>query len=92
MSKYNGWTNWETWKTNLELVDGTSGEDVGLDAGMDEHEAGTVLRDYIMEHVGEWETNSFVSGIVNEFFSQVNWSEIAKHLLDEMEDEKEREE
>ena len=35
MSKYNGWTNWETWKTNLELVDGMTGEDVGMDANMD---------------------------------------------------------
>jgi hypothetical protein len=25
--KYNGWTNYETWRVNLEIFDGISGED-----------------------------------------------------------------
>ena len=87
MSKYNGWTNWETWKTNLELVDGLTGYDVNIDVDMDPQDAGLYLRDYVMEMAGEWENNSFVSGIVWEFFNQVNWTEIAEHLLSDMKEE-----
>lgn len=91
MSTYNGWTNWETWKTNLELVDGMTGEDVGMDVDMDKFEAGELLKDHCMEIAGQWETNSFVSGIVWEFFLQVDWPEIAEHLLSEMKEEESEE-
>jgi len=91
MSTYNGWTNWETWKTNLELVDGLTGYDISIHADMDADEAGLYLRDYVMEIAGEWENNSFVSGIVCDFFSRVNWTEIAEPLLSEMKEEESEE-
>ena len=31
MSKYNGWTNYETWRVNLEIFDGFDREICGLD-------------------------------------------------------------
>lgn len=92
MSTYNGWVNWETWKTNLELVDGISGEDLGLTPGMDPYDAGLVIQEHAMEAAGDWESNSFTSTIVWEFFNQVNWTDIAEHLLEQMEPEQEREE
>jgi hypothetical protein len=91
MSKCNGWANWETWKTNLELLDGMTGEDLGLSAGMDPYLAGLEVREYALEVSGDWETNSFVSGIVWEFFNQVHWTEIAEHLLRDMKEEEEEE-
>lgn len=31
MSEYNGWANYETWRVNLEMVDGMTLEDFGFD-------------------------------------------------------------
>jgi len=86
MSNYNGWTNWETWKVNLELLDGLDAGDLNIEHYTQEeyYEAGQAIEEHVEEWISmEYNANSFVSGIVSGFMSDVNWSEIAKHLIDE---------
>ena len=86
MSTYNGWTNWETWKVNLELLDGLDANDLNIEHyTQDEYyEAGQAIEEHVEEWISmEYNANSFVSGIVRGFMSDVNWSEIAKHLIDD---------
>ena len=86
MSTYNGWTNWETWKVNLELLDGLEASDLSIEHyTQDEYyEAGQVIEQYVDECIGhEFTNDGFVSGIVRGFLSDVNWSELAKCFIDE---------
>jgi hypothetical protein len=86
MSNYNGWTNWETWKVNLELLDGLDASDLNIEHyTQDEYyEAGQVIEEYVGELISmEYNTDGFVSGIVRGFLSDVNWSELAKMFIDQ---------
>ena len=86
MSTYNGWSNWETWKTNLELVDGLTAEDVGIELYEvgEAYEAGQLLREFIQDQIFETlESGSFASSVLWGFFADVNWTEIARPMLEE---------
>jgi hypothetical protein len=86
MSNYNGWTNWETWKVNLELLDGLDASDLNIEHyTQDEYyEAGQVIEEYVGELISmEYNTDGFVSGIVRGFLSDVSWPELAKCFIDE---------
>jgi len=70
-STYNGWTNYATWRINLEIFD-------GLDQVWDADEARQYVEDYI---------HASSSGIARDyalaFISDVNWHEIAAHYQEE---------
>ena len=74
MTTYNGWTNYETWKVNLECFDGLDGY----------HDADTLqelAEDFYMHGVD----NDFATGIIDSFLNEVNWDEIAEHYTEEEE-------
>ncbi len=88
---YNGWTNYETWRVNLEMFD-----------GMDIEE--TFRRKPQMIDLMEW-AKEFANEMLEidakpglaldyarSFISNVNWHEIAEHLLDGAYEEEEEEE
>jgi hypothetical protein len=88
MSTYNGWANYETWRVNLEVLDGLDFSEViaGLLAwdrmemveGLARH-----LEDTTYELM-EWpEVNTFAHGIVTDFLGKVDWEEIAGHHVDD---------
>ena len=90
MSNYNGWTNWETWKVNLELLDGLDASDLNIEHyTQDEYyEAGQVIEEYVqelidLEYNGGNKSGGFISGVIRGFMSEVNWSELAKCFIDE---------
>ena len=86
MSNYNGWTNWETWKVNLELLDGLDASDLNIEHyTQDEYyEAGQVIEEYVGELIAmQYQYDGFVGGIISGFMSDVNWSELAKCFIDE---------
>jgi hypothetical protein len=68
---YNGWTNYATWRINLEIFD-------GLDQVWDADEARQYVEDYI---------HASSSGIARDyalaFIADVNWHEIASHYQEE---------
>lgn len=66
-STYNGWTNYATWRINLEIFD-------GLDQVWDADEARQYVEDYINET-----SSSIARDYALAFISDVNWHEIAAH-------------
>jgi hypothetical protein len=74
MSNYNGWTNYATWRVNLEMFDGYEG---------------TLSADTAREIVEEYIEGSSVEGLARDyalaFIADVNWSEIAAHYQEEVE-------
>ena len=82
-TKYNGWTNYATWRLQLEFFDGIDPR---------EHCAGVTnvndlskqLKEYIEGYIDE-----FASGIALDyamaFIEQVNYYEIAQHMFEQYE-------
>jgi hypothetical protein len=94
--KYNGWTNFETWKVNLEFFDGLSINDLFhghsiLDLGKDKEERtynlSQSLKNLIEEHIEDESKESFTQSLALAFISNVNYYEIASHMVEnEMEE------
>jgi hypothetical protein len=76
MNTYNGWSNYATWKINLELIDGYETDTTDAYALVDELQelAGFYFDDY---------PDGLVKDCANAFISDVNWYEIAEHLIEE---------
>lgn len=99
MSTYNGWTNYATWRINLEIFDGFDPTDYF--SVLDRDDVGGLassLEDYadqILFECGECDENSLAGSYARAFLSDVNWYEIAEHLIEmypeEIEDEEESE-
>ena len=83
--KHNGWTNYATWRVNLEIID-----------GYDWYECEHVDADYVKELVEDavfgsliGNGNGLVEDYANAFLSEVNYHEIAENLINESINEKE---
>jgi hypothetical protein len=83
--RHNGWTNYATWRVNLEIID-----------GYDWYENEHVDADYIKELVEDavfgsliGNGNGLVEDYANAFLSEVNYHEIAENLINESINEKE---
>jgi hypothetical protein len=85
--QYNGWTNYETWRVNLEVLDGMTLEDFGFDL----HEVDTddvadvesvagVLETYTYEFT-EGQASGFALDLAHSFLARVDWVEIAEHMI-----------
>ena len=80
MSKYNGWTNYATWRVNLECFDGMSAEDGYVDD--------YYLRS-VVEHLinSDSKANSLVRDWAAAFVAQVNFQEIADTINSQIAEE-----
>lgn len=99
---YNGWTNYATWRINLEIFDGMEPDDLGCFTRYEEPEPSDVA-EYLSEHVDTLLCDTGLDGVQNEgfalsyaraFVAQVNFYEIAEHFIEawkEQMDEEERE-
>jgi len=94
--KYNGWTNYATWRVNLELFDGLDIEDEfdnnepDFDVTMIcPHTFAEVLKEraeeviFLDSHIGGKTPSSLMEDYARAFISDVNWYEIAKHKIDD---------
>lgn len=86
MTKYNGWTNYATWRVNLEMFDGLDPDDMGW-SDLEVYDLATALKEYATDAL-ELETPSNGSHMplalsyALAFLEDVNWREIAAHMLD----------
>lgn len=89
---YNGWSNYETWRVNLEMVDGMSlddflefhDKDSVFDANQVQYLA-DLIRDYcedLVEQQVDGLSPRLGVDIVMSFLGMVDWTEIATHLID----------
>ena len=92
-TKYNGWTNYATWRVALEIFDGLDPvEDWGLE--LDERGAGDeyakeqlaeAFRDHAEEVIFEGSSRrNLADSYAEAFLSDVNWYEIASNKLEEV--------
>jgi len=81
MSNYNGWTNYATWRINLEIFDGLDLSDDFPDKPS-LSEAADWCREYVVYHLEEV-GKGLAFDYAMAFISDVNWHEIAQHLINE---------
>lgn len=80
-NKYNGWTNYATWRVNLEIFDGLSLSDLGYE-DLDEFNLAEALKDHVDEVLfcGIDDTG-LAADYARAFIADVNWREIAQHMI-----------
>lgn len=81
MSTYNGWTNYATWRVNLEMIDGLDPREMGWN-GMDRHDMADALKEYVNEILELDAKDGLALDYARAFISDVNWREIAQCLID----------
>jgi hypothetical protein len=81
MATYNGWTNYATWRVNLEIFDGQDPE--GFDLTQDAYDLGRELKDYAEELIDATSNEGLARDYALAFLSDVNWREIASYLIEE---------
>jgi hypothetical protein len=86
---YNGWTNYATWRVNLEIFDGFDPRehfadyDSALTVSQDfADQLQTYAEDYIIYN-HESAANSLMADYARAFMSDVNWREIAQHMVND---------
>jgi hypothetical protein len=92
MSQYNGWTNYATWRVNLEIFDGMSASDLTGRQVNSAAEVKDACAEYAENLIEEASQEGLARDYARAFLSDVNWWEIANHLMaDEKEEETEEE-
>lgn len=79
---YNGWTNYATWRVNLEMFDGMSPRDVTDTRDVEAYELGQAMKEYAEELV-TGDSDGLATNYALAFLSDVNWYEIAAHKIEE---------
>lgn len=83
-NKYNGWTNYATWRVNLEMFDGF---DPRLDDGLEYTvpELADYLKETAIQAIEESvsDKGGFALDYALAFLDDVNWFEIATNKLEE---------
>ena len=74
--KYNGWTNYATWRVNLEIFDGLYSDMEGEKATAES------CKEYAEDVVSE-SGDGLSLDYAMAFLADVNWREIADHLNEE---------
>jgi hypothetical protein len=82
-NEYNGWTNYETWRVNLEIFDGLDMDDVPstIDNPYD-------LAEYLKEMADELvcgDAEGLARDYAHAFLSEVDYRQIATLMLEESE-------
>ena len=85
---YNGWTNYATWRVNLEIFDGFNPiEDWGLEREtLTESELAELLEEHAEELVcapGQDRREDLAVDYALAFMADVNWHEIASHMMED---------
>lgn len=92
---YNGWANYATWRVNLEMIDGLDPREMGW-SRMDRHDMADALKEYVQEALegqvsGKDGGKSLIFSYAMAFLSDVDWREIAQHLIEAYELDQEEE-
>jgi hypothetical protein len=86
MEKYNGWTNYATWRVNLELFDGWDEDQLDSLTMGDTYNLSQQLKDYVIDLI-ECSGSGLAVDYALAFLNDVNWYEIAQHMINEFAEE-----
>ena len=86
-TKYNGWTNYATWRVNMEMGFCDQPVDV-IDDTTDAWGLGQYCRELTLEYVSE-QASGLALDYAEAFLADVNWQEIAQHMIEEYANERE---
>ena len=75
--KYNGWTNYATWRINLEVIDG-----IEFEAKMCAATIKEIIDDVVFSQYDGM--NSLMYDYASAFISEVNFYEIAENINEEL--------
>ena len=81
---YNGWTNYATWRVNLEIFSDMSADDMGW-GGMDRWELAPILKDWVEEYIEQTAPEGLARDYAMAFIDNVNYREIADVLIGQTE-------
>ena len=76
--KYNGWTNYATWRVRLEMFDYDGASDNDLDA----YDLGQSLRESALDYIAQ-EATGLAQDYAEAFLADVNWYEIAARMIED---------
>lgn len=83
MEKHNGWTNYATWRVNLEIFDGSDWHCRFDDDAIPElHDLAGMIKEWAEEFICE-SSNGLARDYALAFMGDVNWREIAQHMIDD---------
>ena len=85
---HNGWTNYATWRVNLEVFDGMEArEHFPTEArDGDTYKLSKALEEYATDAVTDFgQRDGLAVDYALAFLADVNWYEIAQHMIDEIE-------
>lgn len=82
---YNGWTNYATWRVNLEIFDNMNVREY-FDALPELYDLAAWAREYA-EQLVEDSGSGLAQDYALAFLSDVDWRSIAEHLLDAAQEE-----
>lgn len=95
-TKYNGWTNYDTWLCNL-WFDNFDFSDIldMFDGCEDKGDINNVIADYIKDYVEEFvdsylapgDTHGFIQDMLNSSIREIDFRDIAEHYVDDVESE-----
>jgi len=80
MTNYNGWTNYATWRVNLEIFDGIDPTEMHWHK-LDKFDLADTLKEYaheILDDAGE----GLALDYARAFLDDVNWREISQSMRD----------
>jgi len=88
-TKYNGWTNYATWRVNLEIFDGLELDldvymgDSKFDASDLMDELQQIAEDAIFQgaQYDERRPSNLMEDYARAFLQDVNWYELAEHMI-----------
>ena len=88
MSQCNGWTNYATWRVNLEIFDGMNPTDMSWHK-LDVFDLSDILKENCEEILSMDTKPGLALDYALAFVADVNWREIAESMIDAYADEKE---
>ena len=80
--KYNGWTNYATWRINLEIIDG-----IEFEVKMCAEDIKEIVEDVVFSQYELGNGSHLVEDYARSFISQVNFYKIAESINEELDEQ-----
>jgi hypothetical protein len=88
MNRYNGWANYATWRVNLEIFDGINASQLTGRRVNSVSELKDAAKEYAESVIFDCtKEGSLMEDYARAFLSEVEWWEIANHLMQDEDDE-----